>query len=69
MKKPIKETLLFCTQDNLDPLHFACGSGRGVEDAVGTLPNLVLTHLEGAKKFVFYLLIFHPLLIVYSHTF
>ena len=51
LEKSVKETLLTCVQDNLDPLQFAYRPGRGVADAVGTLLNLVLTHLEGAKTF------------------
>ncbi len=50
-EKIVKETLLTCVQDKLDPLQFAYRSGRGVEDALATLLNLVLTHLEGAKTF------------------
>lgn len=58
-KKIIKEILFTCIQGNLDPLHFAYRSGggvedavdRGVEDAVDTLLNLVLSHLEGASNF------------------
>lgn len=50
-EKIVKETLLTCVQDNLDPFQFAYRSGRGVEDALATLLNLVLTHLEGAKTF------------------
>ena len=33
----------------LDPLQFAYRPGRGVEDAIATLLNLVHCHLEKAK--------------------
>lgn len=39
-------------QDRLDPLQFAYRPSRGVEDATGTLLNLVFKHLEGAKSLV-----------------
>lgn len=39
-------------QENLDPLQFAYRSGRGADDAMSTLLNMILSHLEGAKTFV-----------------
>ncbi len=47
----MKEAFLNTVQENLDPLQFAYRSGRAAEDAVDTLLNLILNHLEGAKAF------------------
>ena len=46
----VKEALLTAVQADLDPLQFAYRSGRGVDDAISTLLNMVLTHVEEAKS-------------------
>lgn len=43
----VKKFLLSMTQSVIDPLQFACLPRKGVEDAVATLLNLVVRHLEG----------------------
>ncbi len=43
----VKAEILDTTQNGLDPLQFAYRAGRGVDDAVNTLLNLVLGHLDG----------------------
>ncbi|XDV19566.1 hypothetical protein PO909_025015 [Leuciscus waleckii] len=48
----VKDALLDTVQDKLDPLQFAYRSGRGVDDAIGTLLNMVFKRLEGAKSLV-----------------
>ena len=45
----IKTMIMNRTVHLLDPLQFAYRPGRGVEDAVTTLLNLVVGHLENAK--------------------
>ena len=50
-EKIVKEEILCVPQTKLDPLQFAYRAGRGVEDATGTLLNMVLDHLNGAKNF------------------
>ena len=47
--KIIKTMIMNRTVHLLDPLQFAYRPGRGVEDAVTTLLNLVVGHLENAK--------------------
>lgn len=57
-------------QDRLNPLQFAYGIGRGMEDATVTLLNYVLKRLEGSTVKPmpdYYLLTSLPLLIVYNH--
>lgn len=49
--KIIKQGISDIIQPQLDPLQFAYRAGRGVEDTTGSLLNIVLNHLEGAKKF------------------
>ena len=48
-EKIIKTMIMNRTVHLLDPLQFAYRPGRGVEDAVTTLLNLVVGHLENAK--------------------
>ena len=48
-EKIIKTMIMTRTDHLLDPLQFAYRPGRGVEDAVATLINYVLCHLEDAK--------------------
>ncbi|KAI5086940.1 gastrula zinc finger protein XlCGF28.1-like, partial [Silurus meridionalis] len=48
----VKDTLLSMVQANLDPFQFAYRSGRGVDDVICALLNMILAHLEGAKTFV-----------------
>lgn len=50
-RKMIKAEFLSRTQSSLDLLQFAYRACRGVDDAVNTLLNLVLGHLDGAKHF------------------
>ena len=48
-EKIIRTMIMTRTDHLLDPLQFAYRPGRGVEDAVATLINYVLCHLEEAK--------------------
>lgn len=48
----VKDDLMNTVQANLDPLQFAYRPGRGVDDAIITLLNLIMSHLEGVKNFV-----------------
>lgn len=45
----VKKSLLSMTQTIIDPLQFAYQPRKGVEDAVATLLNFVVRHLEGTK--------------------
>ncbi len=49
LKKIVKELILQKTETCLDPLQFTCREGRGVEDAILQLLNLVYEHLENPK--------------------
>ena len=51
LERIIEVEILGTTQSILDTLQFAFRAGRGVDDAVNTLLNLVLGHLEGAHTF------------------
>lgn len=51
-EKIVKEELLTTVQADLDPLQFAYKSGWAVDDAISTLLNISLSHLEGAKTMV-----------------
>ena len=48
----VKDELMNTVQANLDPLQFAYRAGRGVDDAIITLINMIVAHLEEAKSFV-----------------
>lgn len=48
----VKDELMNTAQANSDPLQFAYRAGRGVDDAIITLLNMIVSHLEGAKSFV-----------------
>lgn len=48
-KKIVKELILQKTETRLDPLQFAHREGRGVEDVILYLLNLVYKHLEKPK--------------------
>ena len=48
-EKITKTMIMTCTDHLLDPLQLAYRPGRVVEDAVATLINYVLCHLEDAK--------------------
>ncbi len=48
----VKKNLFFMTQTVMDPLQFAYQPRKGVEDAVVTLLNSVVRHLEGKKTHV-----------------
>lgn len=50
-QKIVKAVLLSKVKDHLEPFQFTYWSGRGVEDATGTLLNMILRHLEGTKTF------------------
>lgn len=52
LEKLVKTSLMDSVQERLDLLQFAYRPSRGVEDATGTLLNLVFKHLEGAKSLV-----------------
>lgn len=60
LEKLVKDAVMDSVQDKLDRLQFVYRSGRGVEDATGTLLNVVFKHHEGAKTLV------HLLFIVFS---
>lgn len=45
-------SLLATSQSVIDPLQFAYQAGKGVEDAMATLPDQVVGHLEGTKTHV-----------------
>ena len=53
----VKDELMNTFQANLDPLPFAYQAGRGVDDAIITLLNMIVSHLEGTKSFVYLLFI------------
>lgn len=48
----VKDALMTMVQANLDPFQFAYRPGRGVDDAISTLLNMIFSHLEGTKTFV-----------------
>ena len=48
----VKDKLMNTVQANLDPLQFAYQAGKGVDDAIITLLNMIMSHLEGTKSFV-----------------
>lgn len=64
-----KVDLLNSVQDMLDPFQFAYKANRGVEDATATLILYWGMWREARIMHAFSLLIFHLLLIVFSHTF
>lgn len=51
-EKLFREILLSKVEDHLEPLQFAYRTYRGVDDATGTLLNIILGHLKGTKTFV-----------------
>ncbi|KAG7499465.1 hypothetical protein JOB18_039315 [Solea senegalensis] len=48
----VKKSLLAMTQTVIDPLQFAYQPRKGVKDAVATLLNLIVRHLEGRKTHI-----------------
>ncbi len=51
-ERVVKDKLLTMVQDNLDQFQFAYKPGRGVDDAISTLLNMILTYLKGANTCV-----------------
>ena len=49
-EKLVKSELVEKTEHLLDPLQSAYRTGRGVQDALATLLNLLYKHLEGSKN-------------------
>lgn len=49
LEKIIKRSLVAMSQSVIDPLQFAYHPGKGVEDAMATLLDQVVGHLEGTK--------------------
>ena len=49
-EKLVKSELVAKTEHLLDPLQYAYRAGRGVQDALATLLNLLHKHLEGNKN-------------------
>lgn len=48
----VKDDLMNTVQANLDHLQFAYRPGRGVDDAIITLLNMIMSHLEGVNNYV-----------------
>lgn len=48
----VKDELMNTVQANLDPPQFVYQVGRGVDDAIITLLNMIVLHLEGTNSFV-----------------
>lgn len=52
LEKIMMRSLLAVSQSVIGPLQFAYQAGQGVEDAMATLPDQVVGHLEGTKTHI-----------------
>ncbi len=67
-ERVVKDKLLSMVQENLDPFQFAYRHGRGVDDAISTLLNMILAHLRAYYCFLFSRSVFISLSLRFSRV-